>query len=108
MSTEIVVALIGATATVLVAGATLGKQVLADRKADRVARLEAAQGINEALLGEYRHLLTEHRTDLDRERAEHDQTRALLDGERAAHRDTRRQFEHATRVLDQLLQARES
>lgn len=114
MPNEIIVALIGAGATVIVAVITLVKQFLAERRADRAAELEKRQGSNEVLLSEYRQLLQEHRTDLTTERDDHAQTRRELEDEKADKRrlredrdEWRRRAENCERLWDQLREAKE-
>lgn len=95
MSEGIVIALIGAGSAVLVGGFGLLRQLIAERRADRAARIEAQQAVNEELLSEYRHLLAEVRTALADERADHTQTSTERD-------EARRRCRRCEQTLDDL------
>lgn len=81
MSEGIWVVLIPAISAIVVAGFTLLRQVLTDRKKTRAEQTERHLTENDHLLREYRRLLEVHRTDAEAMARE-------LARERDAHRDT--------------------
>lgn len=102
MSDTIVAALITAFGAITVAVIALGRQVLVDRRAKRTAATERELNSNSILMGEYRELVSELRTELDRRDEDLKQERADKHRVRVERDDFRRRALHCEEQWDRL------